>query len=76
MKLAEYVEREGWGSIQRICERSGVSYPTVHGAAKHWTPITKYDVAKAISEATGGEVSIKELCEPGPPPAAEASEVA
>jgi hypothetical protein len=63
MTLAEYVEREGRGALSRLVERSGLSYPTVMKAA-HGEPVGLYATAKAISEATGGEVSIESLCEP------------
>lgn len=62
MKLAKYVEREGRGSIQRISRESEVSYQTVWHA-KNGQPIARYDIAKAISDATKGEVSVEDLCE-------------
>ena len=45
---------------------SGISYQTVHAASKG-EAIKLYETARRISEATGGEVSIEELCDPSEP---------
>jgi len=62
MRLTEYVRQKGRGSIKQIAEASGVSYQTVRLAAAGML-VKQYDVAKAISDATGGVVDIAELCE-------------
>jgi len=63
MKLADYVEREGRGAIARISRESGVSYTTVHAIARHGQTLSRYDLAKQISDATGGAVTVEDLCE-------------
>ncbi len=62
MRFPEYVEREGRGVLQRIARSSGVSYQTIFHA-KNGHPIKLYDVAKSISDAIDGEVTVEELCE-------------
>lgn len=69
MKFSAYIEREGRGSIQRVARDSGVSYQAVW-YAKNGQPISRYVIAKKISLATGGEVTIKNLCEPESEPEA------
>jgi hypothetical protein len=63
MRLHDYARREGRGALARLKERSNVSYTTIC-AAKNGAPIKRYEVAKAISDATDGEVSIEDLCTP------------
>ena len=62
MRLKEYVAEHGHGTIREVADESGISYVTVRNAANGML-IKQYDVAKAISEATGEEVTVAELCE-------------
>lgn len=66
MRLREYVDTRGRGEISRIVRVAEVAGTTVHDAL-NGHPIARYDTAKRISEATGGAVSIPELCEPSAP---------
>lgn len=61
MTLAEYKERTG-KSWRTIADESGVSLVTVR-AVGNGMRLKNYGVAKSISDATCGDVSIKELCE-------------
>ncbi len=63
MQLSDWIAREGRGSVTRLMRETGLAYTTIHYAARG-EAISQYDTAKRISVATGGEVSIKELCEP------------
>lgn len=71
MRLSEYVgDRKGEkrGLIAELSKKSGLAYNTVHAAAGGEL-LKTYAAAKALSEATGGAVSIAELCEqPTPEP--------
>lgn len=51
--------------IKAVADDSGVSYTSLKAYA-HGKLVVRYDVAKRISEATGGAVTIAELCEPRP----------
>ena len=66
MQLAEYVAREGRGTLAKLQRATGLAYTTVFRALKR--PPT-YETAQKLSLATGGSVSIDELCTP---PAREA----
>lgn len=62
MTFPDYINESPWGEIQRISIASRVSRVTLHGLM-NGRVITQYNVAKRISLATFGRVSIKELCE-------------
>ena len=66
MTLEDFVKERGHGAIAQLARKAGVSQPTVVKAVRG-EPIGRWEVAKRISEATGGAVSIQELCEPSPP---------
>lgn len=63
MRLDEYVAKHGRGTMRVLAEASGVSYLTIRNATQGMR-IKLYDIALAISKATGGAVSVAELCEP------------
>jgi hypothetical protein len=65
MHLDEYVAREGRGTLERLRDQTKLAYTTLY-RAKRREPIKTWEAAKAISIATGGVVSIPELCEPAP----------
>lgn len=69
MKFSEYVQEQvkkrkltKTKILQGISEKSGVSLLTLHNVSKGGR-MTIYDKAKSISEATGGKVTVQELCE-------------
>lgn len=71
MDLAAYVEldekQHGPGGLTRLHLRtSKVSYNTIWMIHKEGHRLTDYHTAKRLSAATGGLVSIAELCEPEP----------
>ena len=59
MQLAEYVAREGRGTLSRLQRATGLAYTTVFRALKR--PPT-YETALKLSAATDGVVSVEELC--------------
>lgn len=63
MLLRDWAKREGYGSLTRIFRNSGVAYSTVYNAYLG-KRVGRYATAKAISDATGGEVTVDELCAP------------
>lgn len=66
MQLSEWCAIKGRGEMSRLARETRLAYSTVFEAAKNGKPIVEYATAKKISDATGGEVSIAELCEPTP----------
>jgi DNA-binding transcriptional regulator YdaS (Cro superfamily) len=66
MQLYEWVDKRGHGEIARLCRESGVSNTTIHEAIRR-APISRYPIAKAISDATGGAVTPAELLAPENP---------
>lgn len=63
MLLKDWIIREGRGAASRLVRETGLAASTIDYAVRG-EPISKYDTAKRISVATGGDVSIEELCEP------------
>lgn len=59
MTFAEWLEREGRGAMTRVHHATRISYPTL-AKAKKGDPMTPA-LAKAISGATRGEVSVDTL---------------
>lgn len=72
MKLALWIDKELAGKsrkynyksevIAELSKKSGVSTVTIENASRGLL-LTRYDKAKALSEATGGKVSVEDLCE-------------
>jgi len=62
--LNEYIKLRGDGAITDLSERSGISRQTIHSALCRTPSVSKYLVAKALSDATGGLVTIEDLCDP------------
>ena len=60
MKFATWYQREPRGTYKRLHDL-GVGSATIYKLRKGGT-IDSYALAALISEATGGEVSIDELC--------------
>lgn len=80
MRLQQWLEQEGRGEVSRLVRVANVAASTIydHLGGK---PIRLYDVAKRISDATGGTVSIPDLCEEpqqqtGPHPAIDVQHAA
>jgi hypothetical protein len=63
MKLAQWVRSQGHGEVARLARVTELGYNTIAYLArgKH---VATYANAALISAATGGSVSIAELCEP------------
>lgn len=67
MTLAEWVSKhdDPAAEVARLTAVSGLSAGTVRLAVRG-VAVRTYSRAKALSEATGGAVSIESLCEPAP----------
>lgn len=63
MQLSEWLSIKGW-TLKRLERESGVSYTTLHYLKTGRIHIHRYDIAERISQATGGRVTIKDLCTP------------
>jgi hypothetical protein len=63
MKLSEYRKLSDAKSIAKLSAETGVSTVSLHYYANGKRKCTRYDLAQRISLATGGLVSIAELCE-------------
>lgn len=62
MRFTDYVRKHGPETVARVAASSGVSEVTLRNVLRGML-ISKYDVARRVSDATGGAVSVKELCE-------------
>lgn len=62
MDLRTWAEKRGRGALSEIQGKTGIAYSTIHRAFRG-RPV-QYSTAAAISLATGGEVTIAELCDP------------
>ena len=71
MRLADWIQERGRGAMAALSRDSGLSYLTVFRASRG-RAIKTYATAKALSVATGGVVSVEELCEEHGKPAREA----
>jgi DNA-binding transcriptional regulator YdaS (Cro superfamily) len=67
MLLATWAALRGWGALSWLARESGVTYPTVHAIARG-ARRASYKTAIKLSEATGGAVTVAELCESPQPP--------
>jgi DNA-binding XRE family transcriptional regulator len=65
MDLDEYIRSKPYGEHARIAKAADVFYTTITAIRKRRSKPT-YATAKRISEATGGAVTIEDLCEPQP----------
>lgn len=64
MTLAEWCEQQGRGAKARLQRDAGIkSFNTILYLVAG-TRRASYETAKRVSDATGGAVSIAELCEP------------
>lgn len=63
MKLGEYLDALPHGTATRLSRDTDISYTTI-AKARRGMSIQSYPIAKAISDWTGGVVTIKDLCEP------------
>ena len=64
MQLTDWLRAKGRGELARIQRVSGVSYSTLHKVTRG-TPVGTYEVARKISDATGGKVTVLALMEVG-----------
>ena len=65
MRMPDYIKDKPRGEMARLSRESGLAYGTVLNVC-NGELLKTYETAKKLSEATGGVVSIAELCEPGP----------
>lgn len=65
MYFDKWLDTQPRGTQARIYREYGVSFAIMWRAQKR-DPIKSYKTAKTLSQATGGKVSITELCEPKP----------
>ncbi len=63
MRLREWLATQPKGTQARLVRETGLGETTVH-LASCGRRVGRYETARKISEATGGAVSIAELCEP------------
>lgn len=68
MRFPEWVKQQPRGVLKRIEREHDVGYNTLARLVRGET-LSNYTVAKKISDATGGAVSIAEICEAAPGPA-------
>lgn len=73
MTFPDWVKTQQHGTLKKM-ERAGVAGYTTLGRVAHGELLSDYRVAQRISEATGGAVSIAELCEPDAKRDGEAAE--
>ena len=66
MRLREYCERYGEGTLKTVAKDSGITVLTLRNVCNGMR-IKLYPVARAISKATGWRVTIPDLCEEGKP---------
>lgn len=64
MRFPDWVEKQERGTLKRIERQHGVAYMTLMRASQG--KAVSYPIAEKLSAATGGEVSIAELCDPPP----------
>lgn len=64
MKLSKWLEARGRGAAAQLARDAEVDYSTIH-RVKGGEILKDYMTAKRIADATGGEVTVKDLCEPG-----------
>ncbi len=75
MRLKDYVESlpNRYGALSRLARKAEISFPVVSGVYNGTRTIKRYETAKRLSDATGGAVSIADLCEAPPPKRKRAS---
>lgn len=61
MRFSEWVGTQPRGTLKRLERQTGVGYTTLQRLRLGQT-LVRYDIARKLSEATGGEVSIDDLC--------------
>lgn len=57
--LARWLEARGHGAVEALARAAGVSRPTILRAREGFPP--RVSIARDISEATNGEVSVADL---------------
>lgn len=77
MTLSDYIEQRGSAAKRDLAKKTGLRWATIHDIARGAAQ-PKPDTAKAIEDATGGEVTAIELLglAPAPAPATAAEPVA
>ena len=67
MRLSTWIALQGRGSIAALARATGKRYHTIHALARGATRAT-YQTALLIQKATGGLVTVAELCSPDDAP--------
>jgi hypothetical protein len=62
MTFAEWVKDQPYGVMKRLEREHGFGYQTL-SRVKRGERLKRYDIARRLSAATGGAVSIADLCE-------------
>lgn len=65
MTLAEYLKAQPRqrGLLKRLAQESGLDYSTVWNIARRGHRLDSYRKAKRLSAATGGAVTIADICD-------------
>jgi DNA-binding phage protein len=63
MRFKEWLSTQPHGTMMRICRDTGLGLRTIY-AVRDGVNTPRFATAKRISEATGGAVTIEDLCEP------------
>jgi hypothetical protein len=66
MTFAEWIQAQPRGTMKRLEREIRIGYSTLH-KLKGGAGIARYAVAQRLSDATGGLVSIDEICNPRRP---------
>lgn len=61
MDFPSWAEKQPHGALTQLARETGCAYVTLH-RLKRGGRIDSYSLAERISRATGGEVSIDDLC--------------
>jgi hypothetical protein len=61
MRFSEWVEEQPRGTLKQIERTTGVGYTTLQ-RLRAGERLSRYDLAKKISDATDGAVTVDEIC--------------
>lgn len=64
MEMRDYIEQQPRGELMRLVRVSGLSLPTIAAIAKRGHRLRDVLLARRLSAATGGSVSVDELLIP------------
>ena len=64
MKITDWIHLQGFGGRQNLMRESGLSYSSIHKVVNEGHTFNDLLLAKAVSEATGGDVPVELLWTP------------